>query len=58
MNRIIVFTLSILLIFVLCSCNNNNLSSNYIDENKDTVSNRSNTDSNKTNWKWHCQYCN
>jgi len=49
MNRIIVFTLSILLIFVLCSCNNNNLSSNYIDENKDTVSNRSNTDSNKTN---------
>ncbi len=49
MKRIIVFTLSIILIFVLCSCNNNNLSSNYIDENKDTVSDQSNTDSNKTN---------
>lgn len=49
MNRIIAFTLSILLIFVLCSCNNNNSSSNYIDENKDTVSDPSNADSNKTN---------
>lgn len=49
MNKIIVFTLSILLIFVLCSCNNNNSSSNYIDENKATVSDQSNADSNKTN---------